>query len=304
VAKNHHLFAWQRSLPIVAAAALGFVAGFGLTANKSISQRVLQTIALPVGGFSQNTADLSTATAQPNAQFKQLVANLMQAEKVARMNPPVPEQFQGKTINDIPLNSGEKVIALTFDDGPWPKTTNEILYILNKNKIKATFFFIGSNVQTFPDLAKLVAEHGHAVGNHSWSHPYHQHSPAAAAQQIDRTTELIYKLTGIKATLFRPPGGYLTNGLVAYAHSKNYVNVMWSADSKDYAVSSSTLLRNVLNQSSPGGIVLMHDGGGDRMGTVYALPEMISQLRKQGYKFVTVPELMEMREKELQANKG
>ncbi|NES22079.1 MAG: hypothetical protein F6K41_24935 [Symploca sp. SIO3E6] len=82
------------------------------------------------------------------------------------------------------------------------------------------------------------------------------------------------------------------------------MNVMWSADSRDYAVSSATLLRNVLNQSSPGGIVLMHDGGGNRMGTVYALPEMISQLRKQGYRFVTVPELMEMREKELKANQG
>jgi len=304
VAKKHHLFVWQRSLPIIAAAVFGFVGAFGLTADKSISQRVLQTIALPVGGLSQNTADLSTATAEPNAPFKQLVANLMQAEKVARMNPPVPEQFQGKTINDIPLNSGEKVIALTFDDGPWPKNTDKILHILNKNKIKATFFFIGRNVQTFPDLAKLVVENGHAVGNHTWTHPYHQHTPAAAAQQIDPTTELIYKLTGIKATLFRPPGGYLNNGLVTYAQSKNYVNVMWSADSKDYAVSSQTLLKNVLNQSSPGGIVLMHDGGGDRRNTVQALPEMISQLRKQGYKFVTVPELMEMQDKELQAKKG
>ncbi|NEQ64703.1 MAG: polysaccharide deacetylase family protein [Symploca sp. SIO1B1] len=301
---NHHLFVWRRSISIVAAAALGFVAGFSLTVDKSFSQRAVQTIALPLGGLSQNTADLPATTAQSNAQFKQLVANLMQAEKVARLNPPVPAQFKGKTVNDIPMNTGEKVIALTFDDGPWPKSTNEILYILNQNKIKATFFFIGRNVQTFPHLAKLVAEHGHAVGNHSWSHPYHQHTPTAAAQQIDRTTELIYKLTGIKTNMFRPPGGHLKNGLVAYAHSKNYVNVMWSADSRDYAVSSPTLLRNVLNQSSPGGIVLMHDGGGNRMGTVYALPEMISQLKKQGYKFVTVPELMEMREKELQANQG
>ncbi|NET61164.1 MAG: polysaccharide deacetylase family protein [Symploca sp. SIO2E6] len=301
---NHHLFVWQRSISIVAAAAFGFMAGFSLTVDKSISRRALQTIALPLGESNQNTADSQALTAQSNQQFTQLVAQLMEAEKATRLNPPVPAQYKGKTINDIPLGTGEKVIALTFDDGPWPKTTNEILYILNKNNIKATFFFIGRNVQTFPHLAKLVAEHGHAVGNHSWSHPYHQHSPAAAAQQIDRTTELIYKLTGIKTTMFRPPGGHLKNGLVAYAHSKKYVNVMWSADSKDYAVSSPRLLKNVLNQSSPGGIVLMHDGGGNRMGTVYALPEMINQLRKQGYKFVTVPELMEMREKELQANKG
>ncbi|NEP14202.1 MAG: polysaccharide deacetylase family protein [Symploca sp. SIO2C1] len=280
------------------------MAGFSLTVDKSISQKAVNTITLPLGEQSQNTANSQSLTAQPNEPFKQLVAKLMEAEKAKRLNPPVPAQFKAKTINDIPLSSGEKVIALTFDDGPWPKTTNEILYILNKNNIKATFFFIGRNVQTFPHLAKLVAEHGHAVGNHSWSHPYHQHSTAAAAQQIDRTTKLIYKLTGIKTTMFRPPGGYLTNGLVAYAHTQNYVNVMWSADSMDYAVSSPTLLRNVMNQSSPGGIVLMHDGGGNRMGTVNALPEMINQLRKQGYKFVTVPELMEMREKELQANKG
>jgi len=301
---NHHLFVWQRSISIVAAAALGFMAGFSLTVDKSISQRAVNTITSPLGGQNQNTSNSQSFAVQSNEQFKKVVAKLMEEEKAKRINPPVPAQFKGKTINDIPLNSGEKVIALTFDDGPWPKTTNEILYILNKNNIKATFFFIGRNAQTFPHLTKLVVEHGHAVGNHSWSHPYHQHSPAAAAQQIDRTTELIYKLTGIKTTMFRPPGGYLTNGLVSYAHSKKYVNVMWSADSRDYAVSSSTLLRNVINQSSPGGIVLMHDGGGDRMGTVHALPEMINQLRKQGYKFVTVPELMEMREKELQANKG
>jgi chitin deacetylase len=301
---NHYLFVWQRSISVVAAAALGFMAGFSLTVDKSIPHKTVNTFALPLGGQHLNTAKSPALAAQSNEPFKQVVAKLMEAEKAKSLNPPVPDQFQGKTINDIPLNSGEKVIALTFDDGPWPKTTNEILYILNKNNIKATFFFIGRNVQSFPDLAKLVAEHGHAIGNHSWSHPYHQHSPAAAAQQIDRTTELIYKLTGIKTTLFRPPGGNLKNGLVAYAQSKNYVSVMWSADSRDYAVSSPRLLSNVLKQSSPGGIVLMHDGGGNRMGTVNALPEMITQLRKQGYKFVTVPELMEMREKELQANKG
>ena len=210
----------------------------------------------------------------------------------------VPKSFEGKTIKQAKLAKDDKLIALTFDDGPWPGYTAQILKILKKNKIKATFFVVGQVLQRHPDLGKRIVTEGHTIGNHTWHHWYHFFNKQAAALEIDRTSDLIYKTTGTKTTLFRPPGGILHNGLAAYAKSKNYTVVMWSADSMDYALPSApTLVNRVIKQSTPGGIVLLHDGGGPRKNTVAALPTMISKLKKQGYRFVTIPELLEHEEK-------
>ena len=117
---------------------------------------------------------------------------------------------------------------------------------------------------------------------------------ATAKSEIDRTADLIYKTTGVKTTLFRPPGGYLNNGLAAYAKSQNYAVVMWSQTSADTdpRAKYQVFVKNVLRDAKPGGIVLMHDGGGDRRRTVEALPQIISGLKAKGYRFVTVPELL------------
>ncbi len=211
----------------------------------------------------------------------------------------VPKSFQGKTIKQAKLSANDKLIALTFDDGPWPGYTAQILEILKKNNIKATFFVVGQVLQNYPDLGKRIVNEGHIIGNHTWHHWYHFFNKQAAALEIDRTSDLIYKTTGTKTTLFRPPGGILHNGLAAYAQSKDYTVVMWSADSIDYALPSPPVLVNrVLKQATPGGIVLLHDGGGPRKNTVAALPTMISKLRKKGYRFVTIPELLEHEEKQ------
>ncbi|WP_272819323.1 polysaccharide deacetylase family protein, partial [Scytonema hofmannii] len=117
----------------------------------------------------------------------------------------------------------------------------------------------------------------------------------AAAFEIETTSDLIYKTTGVKTTLFRPPGGMMHNGLVNYAKNQKHTVVMWSADSIDYSRPAvPRLVRNVMRDSEPGGIVLMHDGGGNRTKTIQALPQIISNFQKQGYRFVTVPELLEM----------
>ena len=211
----------------------------------------------------------------------------------------VPKSFRGKIIKQAKLAPNDKLIALTFDDGPWPKYTAQILEILKKNKIKATFFVVGKVLNEYPDLGKRIVAEGHTIGNHTWHHWYHYFNKQAAALEIDRTSDLIYKTTGTKTTLFRPPGGMLHNGLAAYAKSKDYTVVMWSADSMDYArPSAPTLVSRVIKQSTPGGIVLLHDGGGPRKNTVAALPTMISKLKKQGYRFVTIPELLEHEEKQ------
>lgn len=119
---------------------------------------------------------------------------------------------------------------------------------------------------------------------------------ATAKSEIDRTADLIYKTTGVKTSLFRPPGGFLNNGLAAYAKSQKDVVIMWSLTSADTDphAKPQAFVNNVLKGAKPGFIVLMHDGGGDRHRTVEALPQIISGLKQQGYRFVTIPELLKM----------
>ena len=151
---------------------------------------------------------------------------------------------------------------------------------------------MGSALKNQKDIAKVVVNEGHVIANHTWSHRYQKYSPSGAAEEIESTAKLIEELTGIESPMFRPPGGVLDNGLVDYVLKKNYVNIMWSADSQDWKSSSEGIINNVLKQAKSGGIILMHDGGGDRAATVKALPTIIKKLKEQGYTFVTVPELL------------
>ncbi|MEH1939317.1 MAG: polysaccharide deacetylase family protein [Nostoc sp.] len=213
----------------------------------------------------------------------------------------VPKSFQGTIVYQGKLKANDKVIALTFDDGPGPKNTAQILEILKKNDIKATFFMLGQMVKYFPQVAKQVAADGHVIGNHTWHHWYFQMDGATAASEIDRTADIIYKTTGVKTTLFRPPGGFLNNGLARYAKNEKYAVMMWSEQSGDAERRPPQvpgLVKNVLKYAKPGAIVLMHDGGGNRSKSVKALPEMIAGLKAQGYRFVTIPQLLEMQVKE------
>ncbi len=316
---NRHLFTWQRILPIaVVATSISFMAGCSMPVVRSAEQKFTIPVNLLVRQQNRDS-DISKATTlivQKPQAYEQFIARLAQAQKAQLLNFPVPTEFQGKTFNDIKFNSkdknykaiateeSEKPIALTFDDGPWEKSTSQVLDVLKKNKIKATFFVVGRQVERYPQLLKQIVADGHALGNHTWSHQYRMFNPATAAHEIDKTAELVYKTTGVKTSLFRPPGGFLNNGLAAYAHQKKYAVVMWSADSLDWRYRQpTTLINRVLKEASTGGIVLMHDGGGDRSKTVQALPVVIDQLRKRGYKFVTVPELMEMEDKQLLASK-
>ena len=325
---DRHPFIGQHSLSwVVVVAALTFLSGCTLPAARSASPRNLLLDMTPSLNRkpSSQPSEEKVLVAQSNQAYKKVVAKLAHQQKIARLNKPIPAQFQGKTFKNVKINNPIKTvaqgasdkrigqsavgkpIALTFDDGPWPNTTGQILDFLKKNNVKATFFVVGRQVQLYPQLTKRIVAEGHAIANHTWSHQYHRYNPAGAASEIDKTTELVYKLTGVKTTLFRPPGGILNNGLAAYAQQKKYAVVMWSADSLDWRYNSAQVLRDrILREASAGGIVLMHDGGGNRAKTVQALPLMVAELKKRGYKFVTVPELMEMqeKEKELMARKG
>ncbi|MGB0560752.1 MAG: polysaccharide deacetylase family protein [Spirulinaceae cyanobacterium] len=265
-------------------------------------------IAVSASGFSVVPAmTMPYASVSPTlASFPALADTAWQAHQTAiqaarqHLDFQVPATFQGKTIEEIKLPSNKKVIALTFDDGPSVEFSNSILYILDKYNIKATFFLLGRNVQKYPERARQMYEKGHALANHSWSHPYRQQTPESAAAELNNTSVWIEKATGVKSKFFRPPGGFLHNGLADYALQQGQTVVMWSADSRDYYASSAKIFQNVVNQASPGGIILLHDGGGDRTTTVAALPKIIETLLQQGYTFVTLPELMELHEQERQ----
>ena len=200
---------------------------------------------------------------------------------------------RGKTLRSVPVKPGQKVIALTFDDGPWPDSTAEVLKVLRDNDVKATFYMVGQEVSRRPKIARLVRDAGHAIGNHSWDHPSRPRSPVS---QITRTDAVIKRELGFAPTTFRPPYGIEHNGMAARALKQGDAVILWTADSTDWSrPGSNAIASRVLRQASSGGIVLMHDGGGPRAQTVAALPVIISTLKSRGYKFVTVPELIALR---------
>ena len=208
----------------------------------------------------------------------------------------IPERYKGKTVHNVSPRNQEKVIALTFDDGPWPETP-KVLTILRQFNVKATFFILGQNLLLYPDIIEQVVQEGHGVGNHTWTHSYPKMEPQKAKAEIENTSAKLELMTGLKTRLFRPPGGILDNGVADYARSKNYAVIMWSIDTKDFQKPTATVLANrVLNQANPGDIVLMHDGGGNRSETIAALKIIIPELQKRGYRFVTVSELLSLSE--------
>ena len=206
----------------------------------------------------------------------------------------VPAAFRGQVVYDVTPANGEKVIALTFDDGPWIETTEDVLTILERFEVPATFFVTGRQVEQFPHLAQRIVMSGHAIANHSWTHPMENMDSETAIRELEGTNRLIEQATGVRPALFRPPGGNLNTRLVDYAKRAQLAVMMWSSDSEDYYVSAPLIVDNVLQSVRPGGIVLFHDGGGDQQATVDALPQLLATLSRLGYRFVTVPELLHL----------
>ena len=279
------------------------IALVGLTGTLSIALMVLFKNKTSDAQSSSVSVEINNTTANIKTQQRleelktEMLTSWQQQAQAKGFSTDVPSNFQGIVISEAKLPPEKKVIALTFDDGPWPNSTAKVLDILKKNRIKSTFFVVGQNVKNYPDLTKQIVADGHIIANHTWHHWYHQMNAQAAAYEVANTTDIIYQTTGVKTSLFRPPGGIMNNGVAAYAKNNKYAVIMWSADSMDYSRPAvPRLMNNIFREAKPGGIVLMHDGGGDRSHTVKALPEIISRFRKQGYEFVTVPELLEMQD--------
>jgi peptidoglycan-N-acetylglucosamine deacetylase len=254
----------------------------------------LADTALQLG--NQEIATLQQQQNQQRLQQQQSQAAAAAAAEQQRLTYTAPRQLQGATVTEVSSSRAGNTVALTFDDGPWRRTTDQVLDILKQEDIKATFFWIGQAIQNEEEVARRVVSEGHAIGNHTWHHLYHTMSAAEAAEEIDTTARIIYEATGARTALFRPPGGYLNNGLADYAKRQGQTVVNWSVSSSDTdpSIKARTLATNVLSTVHPGSIILMHDGGGDRSATVEALPTIIRGLKAKGYHMVTLPQLLEM----------
>jgi peptidoglycan/xylan/chitin deacetylase (PgdA/CDA1 family) len=197
--------------------------------------------------------------------------------------------------------AGDHQVALTFDDGPNPPYTQQVLDILSRNRIHATFFLIGANVETYPALARRILREGHAVGTHTYDHPDYmalRDTPKQISDQIVRGIASLEQATGERPYLFRPPLGFRNPFYFTVAKREHLIVVEWSVRAFDTKhPPADIIVRRILQGTRDGAIILMHDGdetvhGGDRSQTVAALQPLIDSLRTRGYRFVTVPEML------------
>jgi peptidoglycan/xylan/chitin deacetylase (PgdA/CDA1 family) len=202
-----------------------------------------------------------------------------------------------------------KLVALTFDDGPYGEATSQILDILKKERVQATFFLLGKNVEKYPAIAKRIVSEGHLIGNHSYSHSeFLSKMPTVDFQADVRHTEnLIVNATGLQPRYYRPPFGMHTPSMDQQLNDMGYFVVLWDVGTgtttADYDQGTSSeaiveqIVRNTLKGRKRQQIILLHDGrdvqiGYPRQNVIQALPRVIGQLKERGYRFVTVEEII------------
>jgi len=197
----------------------------------------------------------------------------------------------------------EKVVALTFDDGPSPVWTTQILDELKHTKVKATFFMLGEHVAKYPQVAKRVAAEGHEIGNHTYDHHVLiYYTMDELEMEINEAEKIIKDTTGKTTRYFRPPKAWLTEPEKKKIEEMGYKTILWTLNSKDWVTfDDKYIIRYILKHLQPGDIILFHDSGGvfkveggDRRETVLAVRRLIERLKEKGYRFVTISELLEL----------
>ena len=187
-------------------------------------------------------------------------------------------------------NPTERMVALTFDDGPHPEYTPKILAILKRYDVKATFFVVGEMALKYPDLVRSEVANGHVVGNHTFHHVSLTKIPAAGVlTEWQANQEAVKAITGDTMRFCRPPGGDYDDTVIRTAAELKLTTVLWTDDPGDYASPGTRAIqKRVLDWVGNGGIVLLHDG---IQQTIDVLPQIIEHLRSKGYRFVTVAEM-------------
>lgn len=204
-------------------------------------------------------------------------------------------QFFGEIVPRV--ESQEKLVALTFDDGPTPGKTQQILEILESHNVKSTFYLVGNAMQRNPALAKLIWQAGHEIGNHSYTHSRMLLKPYGfVSDEIEKTNAIIKQSGYDRNITFRPPYGKKLFVLPYYLSEAGITNVMWDlAPDSDLPLSADAdaIANYAIDRAQPGSIILMHVMFDSRKNSMQAVPKIIQGLKEKGYRFVTVSELIE-----------
>lgn len=273
-----------------------------LDLSETITQETLSNFIITDGGNSI-AWPIGQASLLPSAYGEMTikvpidaVAKYLQnptARKLANIPKPPEPKPEPKPAPAVPApapTTGNKVIALTFDDGPGPYTAH-LLDVLDQYGAKATFFLIGSKVSSQANVVRSIHARGHQLGNHSWSHPELPKLPVdQIAGEIDRTNDAIKQATGVTPAILRPPYGAVNGVVLEQLRLRGMSSILWSVDTRDWADRNSDIIcSRAVAGARPGAIILMHD---IHQTSVGAVPCILSALKQQGYSFVTVQGLL------------
>ena len=273
-----------------------------LDLSETITQETLSNFIITDGGNSI-AWPIGQASLLPSAYGEMTikvpidaVAKYLQnptARKLANIPKPPEPKPEPKPAPAVPApapTTGNKVIALTFDDGPGPYTAH-LLDVLDQYGAKATFFLIGSKVSSQANVVRSIHARGHQLGNHSWSHPELPKLPVdQIAGEIDRTNDAIKQATGVTPAILRPPYGAVNGVVLEQLRLRGKSSILWSVDTRDWADRNSDIIcSRAVAGARPGAIILMHD---IHQTSVGAVPCILSALKQQGYSFVTVQGLL------------
>ncbi|MGI5823829.1 MAG: polysaccharide deacetylase family protein [Dethiobacteria bacterium] len=189
------------------------------------------------------------------------------------------------------VDTTAKKVAISFDACWGASYTPEILKVLKEHNLKTTFFLTGFWVEKYPEMVQKIAEEGHEIGNHTFTHP-HLNSLAAEEikEELNKVGKMIFELTKKRPDLFRPPFGEYNNNVLTTAEKAGYRTIQWSIDSLDWQeLGKEPMVKRVTENLHPGAIVLFHNNG---LYTVEALPEIISNIKEQGYEILPISELL------------
>lgn len=192
------------------------------------------------------------------------------------------------------IHTSKKLIALTFDDGPHPEYTAEILDILKEYNQKATFFVVGQNVKEYPEILRRTVAEGHEIGGHTYSHRYiNRMCDEEFLQDLKKTDEAILSVAGIVPKLMRPPGGGYNDHCLCLLENTGKTCILWNRDTRDWqCIPAATILSKLERSLEPGDIILFHDFNRRGSPTAEVLRTLIPAMLEEGYSFVTVSELL------------
>jgi peptidoglycan-N-acetylglucosamine deacetylase len=261
---------------------------------------------------SQPKPKLSSNTQNSNPKLVRNLSNGSNTQVAPKVNTTLKQKTQVLSLADLRrkypatfmLNGtpNRRQVALTFDDGPDLEFTPQILDVLKKNHVRATFFLLGNRAKAHPEMVRRIFREGHQIGNHSYNHPvFPKISDLEFRRQVEQAESVLQSIIGYSPRFVRPPYGAVNEKQIKWLATQHYKVVNWNVDSLDWkGLKSDQVLKNVMQKARPGSIILQHCAGGrgeDLSGTVKALPKIIEKLRGEGVEFVTVSELLRISSK-------